>query len=118
MRIKDLGDVFPQNRVLADSYLMDDDTTEAIQKAYDNIRLISKEAQARADLTTSHLAYVTRERQKIEALKVKTMAELVEDAVNNGASVAVFVNYLDTMALLKEQLGINCVYLRGGRAHV
>lgn len=114
MKISDLKDVFPDNRVLPDTYMMDSDVVEQIKKQYDYIRAVHTEAQALEDTAPCRLVAILRARQKIEALKVKTMAELAKDHVANGASVAVFVNYLDTMALLQEMLGTDCV-IKGGQ---
>lgn len=114
MKIKDLKDVFPDNRIVADTYVMDDDTVAEIKKQYEYISLVHTEAQAKEEEAVCILAIMIRARQKIEALKVKTMLELIEDHVQNGNSVAVFVNYLDTMALLQDKLGVKCV-IRGGQ---
>lgn len=114
MKISDLEGYFPTNRVIADTYLMDDDVVQEIKKQYAYISAVHTEAQAKEDLAICPLAAMIRARQKIEALKVRTMSELVKDHVANGDSVAVFINYLDTMALLQDQLGVTCV-IRGGQ---
>ena len=115
MKISELGDEFPTNKVIADTYVMDDVVVEEIQKEYANISIVSKEAAARESLAICHLAIICRARQKIEALKVKTIVELTRDAVADGNSVVIFVNYLDTMALLVEQLKVKCL-IKGGQS--
>jgi len=119
MKISDLKGVFPDNRVIADTYKMDDDTVAEIKKQYDYISAVHTEAEAREALAVCPLTIILRARQKIEALKVKTIAELVVDHLANGDSVAVFVNYLDTMRLLQSQLSdlgqpVKCV-IKGGQ---
>jgi superfamily II DNA or RNA helicase len=114
MRINDLKGVFPDNRVIADTYIMDDDAVQEIKKQYAYIAAVHTEAQAKEDVAGCKLAEMIRARQKIEAVKVKTMAELATDHVANGCSVAIFVNYLDTMSLLQDLLGVKCV-IKGGQ---
>ena len=114
MKISELGDAFPKNRIIADTYVMDDDTTKAIQEAYQYISIVSKEAAAREALAICKLAEIIRARQKIEALKVKAIVELTRDAVDDGNSVVIFVNYLDTMSLLVHELGVKCL-VKGGQ---
>lgn len=114
MRINDLKDVFPDNRVMPETYMMDPDTVEEIKKQYEYISAVHTEAQALEDTAQYRLVQILRARQKIEALKVKTITELAKDHVANGASVAIFVNYLDTMALLQDMLGTDCI-IKGGQ---
>jgi len=114
MKIADVGDYFPSNKVIADTYKMDDDVVQEIKKQYEYISAVHTEAEAKELLAECPLAIMIRARQKIEALKVKTIAELVRDHVANGNSVAVFVNYLDTMALLQDMLDVDCV-IKGGQ---
>lgn len=114
MRISDTKDHFQMNTVKAHSYKMDDDIRDEIKRQYAYISAVHTEAEAKELTATCRLAEIVRARQKIEALKVKTMAELVSDHLDNGDSVAVFVNYLDTMALLQDLLGVKCV-IKGGQ---
>ena len=115
MRVNDLKGVFPDNRVIADSYVMDDEAVEEITKQYDYIKAVHAEAKEREENAPCYLVELLRARQKIESLKVKTIAEMTTDSVQSGNSVVIFVNYLDTMALLQVMLGgIKCV-IRGGQ---
>jgi superfamily II DNA or RNA helicase len=115
MKIADLSDHFPNNKVIADTYKMDDDVVQEIKKQYEYISAVHTEAEAKESMASCPLTIIIRARQKIEALKVRTMTELVKDHLNNGNSVAVFVNYLDTMALLQHMLGVDCV-IKGGQS--
>lgn len=114
MKVSDLKGVFPDNRVVADTYKMDDDVVQEIKQQYEYIAAVHTEAEAREQLAVCPLTIIIRARQKIEALKVRTIAELVRDHLDNGDSVAVFINYLDTMALLQDMLGVKCV-IKGGQ---
>jgi len=104
MRIKDLGDAFQKNQISAETYVMDEETVKGIRDAYSSICAISVQAEAREQEASCPLAIMIRARQKVEALKVKTMADLAVDHLENGNSVVVFINYLDTMDLMMEAL--------------
>lgn len=102
IRIRELGDKFPKNQIIADTYMMDDDTVKGIRDAYDSIRAISIQAEARQLMATCTLVEIIRARQKVEALKVRSMVDLAVGSIEAGNSVAVFVNFLDTMDLIIE----------------
>lgn len=104
IRIKDLGDKFPKNQIVADTYQMDDETVTRIREAYDSISAISVQAEAREKTAECALARMVFARMKVEALKVKTMVDLGVDSLENGNSVVFFVNYLDTMDLIVEAM--------------
>lgn len=57
-----------------------------------------------------------RARQKVELLKVPVILELIENAVSEGRSVAVFVNFEATIAALRERLGSKCGLVVGGQS--
>lgn len=122
MKISELGDKFPKNQIKADTYIMDDETVVKIRQAYDSIAAVSVKAEVAEMIAEHPLARMIRARQKIEALKVKTMVELCTDEIDNGNSVAIFVNFLDTMDLLIDELRqkgedyyVSCV-IKGGQS--
>lgn len=104
IRIKDLGDKFPKNQIVAETYQMDDETAAGIREAYSSISAISVQAEARELFADCALARMVFARMKVEALKVKTMVDLGVDSLENGNSVVFFVNYLDTMDLIIEAM--------------
>lgn len=114
MKISELGDKFPKNLVISDTYYMGDDVAESIGKQYQYIDFVAKEAKEREDAANCKLAEIIRARQRIEALKVPTIKELVNDHLNSYLSVAVFVNYLDTLRLLSKELDCSC-FIQGGQ---
>lgn len=61
------------------------------------------------------LTQILRARQLAEAAKVPDLVEMVGDAVSEGYSVAVFVNFTDTLRALKELLGDNVSVVYGGQ---
>jgi hypothetical protein len=73
-------------------------------------RLEEKEANDKESPLTIRL----RARQRTEILKVPAIAGLVEDAVAEGMSVAVFVNFNDSADALAVKLKTKCC-IRGGQ---
>jgi superfamily II DNA or RNA helicase len=50
-----------------------------------------------------------RARQKAELLKVPLIVEMIEDSMEDGMSVAVFVNFSETIRALMKRLHTTCV---------
>ena len=111
LKIKELGDLFPKNQIVSQSYLCSD--YDKVQKLYEVINdaldeLKKKETKAVA------LGKIIMARQKIEMYKVPIFLDLTEDAIENGYSVVIFVNYLETMNMLSYNLKTDCL-IHGGQ---
>ncbi len=94
MKIKDLGPLFPENAIAANCYYLDNHAeVESIYGEINNaLRNLSfKERRAH------QLAKITYARMKIEMLKVSLYIDLAREGIENNYSVAVFVNYSNTM---------------------
>ena len=106
MRIRELGDLFPQNHVTSQCYYLAnhkevDDLHREVNLAIQELRDKEKRAEA--------LAKIVRARQRIELLKVPIFQDLAQEALDNGYSVAIFVNYRETMDQLCAHLETSCV---------
>jgi superfamily II DNA or RNA helicase len=105
MKISLLGSLFPQNHIISQSYYLAD---------HDEInRLYQEMNQAIADLRnkelrTEALGRIIRCRQRIEVIKVPIFLELAEEALENNYSVAIFVNYHETLEHIAFQLDADC----------
>jgi superfamily II DNA or RNA helicase len=113
VRIKDLGDAFPDTMIMADIYDMGDETSE-INKIYAEMqeelhKLSMKEAKDPA----SHLVIQLRARQRVELVKIPLLAEMTKDAVDEGKSVAIFLNFTDSVKALAEKLKTECLVVGG-----
>ena len=62
----------------------------------------------------NHLTILLRARQQIEALKAKTIAAMAKDGADEGMSVAVFVNFDESIDEVAKLLKTSCV-IRGGQ---
>lgn len=111
MKIKELGDLFPQNNIFTQSYYMDN--YKEVSDLYNEINIALAELKNKE--TRAHaLGKIIRAKQRIELLKVPIFQDLAEDALENGYSVVIFVNYLDTMHYLCENLKCETV-IHGGQ---
>lgn len=107
MRIRDLGKMFPNNQVIAELYDMD--CHEEIQKMYDLINDSVKLLQNKEETSSCFLARITYARMKIEQLKLPIIIEKTKDFLNEGCSVALFVNFNETLHKLADKLNTNCI---------
>lgn len=108
VRIEDLGDAFPETQITADLYEIEgaDEQNRAYEKLMKEIAIL-QEARARnaqAAAMTLNLRY----RQLSELLKVPLLASLAEEGMENGLSVIIFVNFMETLERLCEMLGTTC----------
>lgn len=113
LRIKDLGNAFPDNKVIPESFYMAEVTKE-INEKYKEIDkcledLKNKEIKDKANLLTKML----RARQRIEILKLPTIARLIIDHQENGLSVVVFLNFNESIQILSKHLQTNSLIVGG-----
>lgn len=96
--IEDLGSAFPESQILAELYDLEDGGT--IDKLYaemkEPLEKLATLSQSDADLEHP-LTLMLRARQKVELLKVPVFESLTVDAVDEGMSVAIFVNFDETI---------------------
>jgi len=107
MRIKDLGDLFPKNHVLAECFDME--TAKEIEEQY---KLIEEEVARLKNCEESSqcvLARILYARMRIEQLKIPTFIELAKQYLSEGNSIAIFVNFTNTLQTLAGELNTNCV---------
>lgn len=105
MKIKELGNLFPQNQIISKCYFSKDH--DKVNELYNIIN------EALADLKnqvrkTDSLGKIIKARMKIEMYKVPIILDLVNDANENGYSIVIFVNYRDTMNYLCHYLKCDC----------
>lgn len=118
VRIADLGDQFPETQITAEPY--DTGNAKEIDIAYDEMFNELAALEARDDMSASErssnrLVVQLRARQKTELLKVPVFVQLVQDAIENGMQVAIFVNFLQTLSALSGRLKTLCV-IKGGQS--
>jgi superfamily II DNA or RNA helicase len=100
MKISELGNLFPRNQVITECYDMEN--AKEIEAQYEIIKKCIEDLRQKKNDTGCILARITRARQMIELLKYPTFCELIEDHLDSGLNVVVFVNYTDTLNKLAK----------------
>jgi superfamily II DNA or RNA helicase len=102
---------FPESQIIANCYEMDKEDQDKINAAYDEMRLelLKIEKLLKKDKKSSELTAILRSRQKVEMTKVPLFVEMVEDALENNMSIAVFLNFSETIEALSQRLNTKCI---------
>lgn len=106
MKISNLGSLFPENSVIAKCYDMD--CAEELQQQYNIIEMAVKRLQTEENLSRG-IGLITKARMRIEMLKVPTFIKLAKQYREQNKSIAIFVNFTQTLLLLSEQLDTSCL---------
>jgi len=106
MKIKDLGDIFPSNQVLSQSYMSEN--KEQIQEQYKIIQDVFNDLKNK-EKKSKGIGRLIRARMKIEMFKIPIMLDIIEEALDSNYSVACFVNYHNTLEYLAHYFETTCV---------
>lgn len=111
---------FPACEIIPEVYNMEDEDVKKINEIYDEMdrELAIAARREKADAARaenqekeqSQLVIQLRARQKIELIKVPLFVEMIEDALEEGFSIAVFVNFTETITALAERLKTKCIF--------
>jgi hypothetical protein len=117
LSIDDLSGHFAQNFIIDDPLDFSDDGK--IAKLYEEMEdELNNLKQEMADDSTNPAAQALvaqlRARQGVELCKVPLIMTMIEDVLEEGRSVAVFVNFDATIEALSARLGTQCI-IRGGQ---
>lgn len=108
MSVAQLGKLFPENLIIYEPCVIGSENKE-IQKIYRKmIKRIEKIMEAKGS-SQCMLTVLIRARQAAELMKVAIIAELVEDAIEEGKSAVVFMNFNDSIEQLAVTLKTDCV---------
>jgi len=102
---------FPESDIIADCYDMDDIQAEEINSVHATMEkeLRKLHALIKRD-KASELTAVLRARQQIELIKVPLFIEIIEEGLENGMSVAVFLNFTETIDAIARRLKTSCIF--------
>lgn len=97
MKILELGELFPQNQIIAQCYYLENHIE--VEKLYAEINdaLISLACK---EFLASVLPALIYCRQKLEMLKVPIFMDLTREGLESGYAIVIFVNYLETLNYL------------------
>lgn len=112
LAIADLKGEFPDTQIIAETFTMKH--WKRIKKEYDTMSQKIIEAKGRGENYRLIMLQMQHEFMRIETFKVPTFIELTKDYLENGFSVAIFVNYTATLELLAKEFKTKSI-IRGGQ---
>lgn len=110
MRVADIAD-FPETSIHAETLTCD---TAKIAAAYEEMertidRVYSDASMSWKDKSAEGLAAITKARRIAEEGKLALFKELAEEALEEGRSVVIFLNFRDHVAAMGEALKTDCL---------
>jgi SNF2 family DNA or RNA helicase len=90
---------------------MDDEDAQKINEVYaDMERELAKLAKASKHDAVAEAVAQLRMRQQVELVKVPLFVEMAEEALEDGFSVVIFVNFTDTLNAIATRLNTTCIF--------
>lgn len=102
MTVEDFPERFKNNEIVPEAFDMGEFGDE-IAEVYREMREEIKRLEERG-YSDCILAEIMKARRKAELLKVNSFIELASDAYENGRSVCIFVNFIDTLNAIVARL--------------
>ena len=106
IQIAELGEKFPDNKIVAACYNLDEDDLEKVNKYFDEI---TRQKLEMAKNDAAVMSDIMKSRMQIELLKVPVFEELIQDHLENGYAVVVFVNFTETLRILAKKCKTKCI---------
>jgi superfamily II DNA or RNA helicase len=109
--------LFPQTKIIADTFDFGDATKniaaayEALFEKMQDLRKTREYYRLLAEDT--HLQCAQKEMQEVELAKIPTIVQMAQDFEEEGYSVAIFVNYTETLTQLSAALETDCLIYGG-----
>jgi hypothetical protein len=117
-RIEDLGDRFPETQIMVEAY--ETGETAAINKAFkvaaQTIENLTKQGMSEGQAKMLSQTAWMKAFHESERLKVPAICEKVQEELEEGRSVVVFVNFTDVREALMTKLKTQCAIYGGQHA--
>jgi SNF2 family DNA or RNA helicase len=107
MKIKELGALFPENKIVAECYDME--CAVEIEEQYKIIEEEVEKLKNKEEMAGCALARIMYARMRIEQLKIPSIVNLAKKYIKEEASVAIFVNFSMTLQTIADELKTKCV---------
>jgi superfamily II DNA or RNA helicase len=118
IKIQDLGDKFPETKIMPVCIDLGENTPK-VQQAYTRMETeLTKLNEDAAHYTIHAFAAMIKARRTSELMKVPSFVDEAESHLRDGKSIAMFVNFSDTITALEKHLkktykNINIVTIHG-----
>lgn len=107
MVIKDIKNEFPDNQIIAECYdVTDVNKINEIYKKINDYQLSMKGSDN--DLIISKILYM---RMELELIKLPIIHDLINEYVENGYNVAVFLNFNESINTLAKNINTDCIII-------
>lgn len=110
LRVKELiaNGLFPESQILAECFSLNGDT-EKLNQIYEEMEEeLAELNRKKENVGDNQLAIRQKAAQRAELLKVPMLCELAQDHLDDEKSVAIFVNYTQTLTAICEKLKTDC----------
>lgn len=108
IRISELGDAFPETMITVQNLELNG-ATKKINDAYEAaMQAIQEVREKQTTDSINQLTTLLRARQISEAEKIPAIVEQIQDAYEQGMSVAVFLNFNGSINAILKSLGDKC----------
>lgn len=108
---------FPDCDIIAESYDMDEKSKAEINQIFfemgAELRALAQTLKSDREKQTNALTAQLRARQQCELLKVPLFVDMAEEAIADGMSVVIIVNFTDTIKALSDKLNTKCMIWGG-----
>lgn len=102
---------FPQSEIIAECYNMDEQDISTINQINEEmekeLKALAKREKKDGD---SELTILLRARQKTELVKVPLFIDMIEEGLEQGMSVVLFVNFTETINAISQRLNTKCIF--------
>ncbi len=108
---------FPDCDIIAEAYDMDEKSKADINKIFlemgAELKTLEKALKSDKDKNANVLTAQLRARQRCELLKVPLFVDMAQEAIDDGMSVVIIVNFTETIKALSAKLNTNCMIWGG-----
>lgn len=102
---------FPASEIIAECYNMDDSDVKKINQFHKEMDIeLKRLARLIVKDKASELTAILRARQKVELVKVPLFIDMIEEGLEDGMSMVVFVNFTETLQALAKRLNTHCIF--------
>jgi len=102
---------FPKCEVIAEVYNMNDEDAAKINETYaDMERELKRLDIIKKGDADSELVIRLRARQATELIKVPLFVDMIEEALEDGFSIVVFVNFTETLNAIATRIKTSCIF--------
>lgn len=102
---------FPECEIEVEPYDLDENITSQINEVYSimkkELKIIENKIKNDGE---SELTIILRAREKVEILKLPLIVEMINEGIEQGMSVVVFLNFTNSIQSLSKILNTKCIF--------